>query len=168
MPDLSSYNGCPADGNVQRCPRGLPEASIALRMFFPHALEQRDSELRPMTVMHSASCCGLPHHVNLSASKQWCARGGFLQSLVRSNPWQNLHIESFAKHSVQMVERGGRSLGEEIIPTARRGQPTRATVESQRDDGLLQKPTAAFHEANDMTSFEHFIGRVDWLTSSLA
>ena len=39
----------------------------------------------------------------------------------RPFPWQNLHIECFAHHPVQ-TECGGRSLGNENIPVARRGE----------------------------------------------
>ena len=52
----------------------------------------------------------------------------------RADPWQNPHTGCFAQHSVQMVECGGRSLSEEIIPVARSGEPIRAMVERHGDD----------------------------------
>ena len=66
-------HGWPDDGDFQSCP-GLPEqlselgnSSIALRMFWPVAVagvvDPRDSEVRPMRVLKSATCCRFPQHV---------------------------------------------------------------------------------------------------------
>ena len=70
----------------------------------------------------------------------------------RPDPRQNIHIECFAQHSVQMVQCGGKSLGEDFIPVARRGQSIRVVVESPGGD-LRRRTAQAAAASVSMTLF---------------
>ena len=66
---MAMYKAVPA-AFLNNSARPLGNSSIALRMFLPVALESgvidpRDSEVRPMSVMKSLTCCGFPLHVKL-------------------------------------------------------------------------------------------------------
>ena len=89
---------------------------------------------------------------------------GLSSETPRPDPWQNLHIDSFAQFSVEVVECGG--LGEEVIPAWWTGDDLRKRTAScckRNDDfvspalarfsgavrGLLSKPTGtALHETH--------------------